>query len=86
MIKAIKVRTAAGLAVLTLLLGGPSAWAVLDSFGYDTYNVYDPGYDNNSYDDDWFYDYYEYDSNYDYEHNKDYDSDWFDWEEDGLFQ
>ena len=86
MIKAIKVRTAVAVAGLTLSLAASGAWAALDSFGYDTYNFYNPGYDNSSYEDDWFYDYYEYDPNYDYEHNNDYDSDWFDWEEDGLFQ
>ena len=85
MIKGLKLRTATALATLALLVGASSAWAALDSFGYDTYNYYDVGYDNNSYDDDWFYDYYEYDSNYEYDNNYNYDSDWFDWEEDGLF-
>lgn len=70
---------------LAFALSAPLAPAALDSFGYDYYNFYDPGYDSNSYDDDWFYDHYDYNSEYDYDANNTYDADWFDWEEDGLF-
>lgn len=49
-------------------------------YTYPYYSYYAVGYDSN-HDDDWFYDYYDYDYDYGY-----YDVDWFDWEEDGLFE
>jgi hypothetical protein len=70
---------AAGVATL-FVLGGTLPAQAYDYGYYDYYDYYDAGYDG-VYDNDWYYDYYDYNSDYSY----DYDVDWFDWEEDGLF-
>ena len=54
----------------------------------DYYGLYDAGYDQ-TYGNDWFYDYYEWSDPYSTEvggYDYDYDADVFDWEEDGLFE
>lgn len=68
--------------LMAMALGlAPLASQAADT-SYDYYDYYDAGYFSDAgYDDDWFYDYYDYNDSYDY-----YDADWFDWEEDGLFE
>lgn len=61
------------------------ATATQDAPVYEYYQHYDVGYDT-SYDDDWFFDYYEFspaapDPAYDYYTDYDYESDRFDWEQ-----
>lgn len=79
---------------LTKMLGAMLTGALLSPSvaiaQYDDYDYYDGLYESGWGNDDWFYDYYEYDADandgyYDYYDYYDYDTDLFDWEEDGLF-
>ncbi len=86
---AIALKFAAGVACALSIAGATLAraqvTAVQDAPVYEYYERYDVGYDT-SYDDDWFFDYYEYspaapDRAYDYYTDYDYESDRFDWEQ-----
>jgi hypothetical protein len=75
-----------------VLLSAASAGAQYYS-DYDYYDYYDGAYDSTWDQNDWFYDYYDHDSDYgtsdsyyDSYDYYDYDADLFDWEEDGLFE
>ncbi len=67
-------------ALLFVAVAPGQVWA-LDTYDYGYYDSYDAGFDETDSNDDWFFDYYDYDDNYSYYG----DTDWFDWEEDGLF-
>lgn len=83
---------AVGMALAAGALYAPPAHAL--ALGWEPYDYYDAGYYDNTLNDDWFYDYYAYDTVYDpyYDYyyygayGYDYDVDLFDWEEDGLFE
>ena len=82
-------KSLAGMAACAVfLLGDPASARAQDERVYEYYENYDVGYDTN-YDDDWFFDYYAYnpaaaEPEYDYYTDYDYDTDRFDWQEDGV--